>query len=178
MRRKKERRKFRVKQPDDAGVIKDGPPEDLMSEDDTQSEEVNTKNVQQVQDVTSDSRKPSKRRKVASTVPEENVTTNNDGLDNADSPLDPNHYPTLPIFPPPAIPNAPSKSTLALQGLDKALIDAEFIDPDVTRPIPLDETGDNSTHLSEKMRRRLHGLGITELFAGELFSSAPETNLN
>ncbi|XP_006459230.1 hypothetical protein AGABI2DRAFT_201250 [Agaricus bisporus var. bisporus H97] len=136
-----------------------------MSEDDTQSEEVNTKNVQQVQDVTSDSRKPSKRRKVASTVPEENVTTNNDGLDNADSPLDPNHYPTLPIFPPPAIPNAPSKSTLALQGLDKALIDAEFIDPDVTRPIPLDETGDNSTHLSEKMRRRLHGLGITELFA-------------
>ncbi|KAF8183978.1 DEAD-domain-containing protein [Pholiota molesta] len=58
---------------------------------------------------------------------------------------------TLPSFPLPALPNAPSKSLLALQGLDQALISAEL--------------DDGGTRLSERMRKRLRDLGITELFA-------------
>jgi ATP-dependent RNA helicase DDX51/DBP6 len=73
---------------------------------------------------------------------------------------------TLPSFPLPALPNAPPKSVLALQGLDQALVDAEIVDPSTLLPIPLDADNDAGTGLSEKMRRRLKELGITELFAG------------
>ncbi|EGN99137.1 hypothetical protein SERLA73DRAFT_54272, partial [Serpula lacrymans var. lacrymans S7.3] len=87
--------------------------------------------------------------------------------------------------PSPSLPNAPSKSDLALQGLDDALVDAEFVDPGTSMPItlpppPLSSSRKNKhgqeddggaeedaceTGLSVKMRRRLKELGITELFA-------------
>jgi ATP-dependent RNA helicase DDX51/DBP6 len=73
---------------------------------------------------------------------------------------------TLPSFPLPALPNAPPKSVFALQGLDQALVDAEIVDPSTLLPIPLDADNDAGTGLTEKMRRRLKELGITELFAG------------
>ncbi|KAH7873423.1 P-loop containing nucleoside triphosphate hydrolase protein [Lentinula edodes] len=71
----------------------------------------------------------------------------------------------LPTFPLPALPNPPSKATLALQGLDKALVDADIISPSKTLHIPPDGNIDGGTGLSEKMRKRLVDLGITELFA-------------
>ncbi|KAH0585413.1 hypothetical protein H2248_008654 [Termitomyces sp. 'cryptogamus'] len=71
---------------------------------------------------------------------------------------------TLPSFPLPALPNAPSKFVLALQGLDQALVDAELVNPANSLSIP-DGPNDGGTHLSERMRKRLQGLGITELFA-------------
>ncbi|KAG6809971.1 hypothetical protein H0H92_013842 [Tricholoma furcatifolium] len=70
----------------------------------------------------------------------------------------------LPSFPLPALPDAPSKSTLALQGLDQALVDAELVDPTTLLPIP-DGKDNGDTQLSERTRKRLHDLGITELFA-------------
>jgi ATP-dependent RNA helicase DDX51/DBP6 len=72
----------------------------------------------------------------------------------------------LPRFPLPTLPNAPSKSDLALQGLDKALVDAEIIDPTTSLAIPSDAEDDTVTGLSERMRKRLTELGICELFAG------------
>lgn len=71
----------------------------------------------------------------------------------------------LPSFPLPAHPNAPSKSLLALQGLDDALLGAELISPITTLPIPSGQD-DGGTRLSERMRKRLKDIGITELFAG------------
>lgn len=75
----------------------------------------------------------------------------------------------LPSFPLPTLPDAPAKSTLALQGLDKALLDAEIIDP--ARVVPIDaidqDRHDSELHiLSEKTKKRLGELGITEFFAG------------
>lgn len=75
--------------------------------------------------------------------------------------------PTLPIFPMPALPNAPSKSVLALQGLDQALVDAEVILPSRVLIIPSGKD-DGGTRLSERTRTRLKDIGITELFAGQL----------
>lgn len=71
----------------------------------------------------------------------------------------------LPSFPLPIRPDAPSKATLALQGLDKALVEAELVDP--SKLYPLKESGDDTfSGLSEKTVKRLKELGITELFAG------------
>lgn len=74
---------------------------------------------------------------------------------------------TLPSFPLPAHPDAPSQSTLALQGLDKHIVDADIVHPSTVIPIPEGEGDDGGTRLSEKTRRRLKELGITELFAGK-----------
>ncbi|KAI5835129.1 DEAD-domain-containing protein [Schizophyllum commune Tattone D] len=70
----------------------------------------------------------------------------------------------LPSFPIPAQPDAPSKADLALQGLDKALVNAELVDSTQVLSIPADEN-DGGTNLSLRTRKRLHELGITELFA-------------
>ncbi|KAJ3534074.1 hypothetical protein NMY22_g7078 [Coprinellus aureogranulatus] len=70
----------------------------------------------------------------------------------------------LPSFPLPAHPDAPSQSTLALQGLDQHIIDADIVHPSTVIPIP-DGEDDGGTRLSEKTRKRLKELGITELFA-------------
>ena len=66
----------------------------------------------------------------------------------------------------PALPYAPSKSVLALQGLDRALVDAEVVLPSKVLPIPSGKD-DGGTRLSEKIRTRLKDIGITELFAGQ-----------
>lgn len=76
--------------------------------------------------------------------------------------------PTLPSFPLPALPDAPSKSVLALQGLDRALVGAEIVDSTGLLPIPPDGEDDGGTGLTEKTRKRLLELGIVELFAGGL----------
>ncbi|KAI0322540.1 P-loop containing nucleoside triphosphate hydrolase protein [Amylostereum chailletii] len=70
---------------------------------------------------------------------------------------------TLPSFPLPSRPNAPAKSDLASQGLDRALARAQLIDPTLSSPVSLDVEDD--TCLSLKTRTRLKELGITELFA-------------
>jgi ATP-dependent RNA helicase DDX51/DBP6 len=86
--------------------------------------------------------------------------------DHPKSPV-PQEPTTLPIFPLPAVPNPPSKAELALQGLDKAFLDAEIVDPATSLRIPSEGEDDAARGLSEKTRRRLKELGITELFAGE-----------
>jgi ATP-dependent RNA helicase DDX51/DBP6 len=80
---------------------------------------------------------------------------------------------TLPSFPLPVHPDAPSQSTLALQGLDKHIVDADIVHPSTTIPIPEGEGDDGGTRLSEKTRRRLKELGITELFAGKSSFEGP-----
>ena len=71
----------------------------------------------------------------------------------------------LPLFPLPTHPDAPSKAELALQGLDRAQIEAELVDPNSTLSIDLDADNNNSA-LGLKTRRMLIDLGINELFAG------------
>jgi ATP-dependent RNA helicase DDX51/DBP6 len=72
---------------------------------------------------------------------------------------------SLPLFPLPTRPNAPSKTELALQGLDKAQIEAELVDQNSTLPVALDADSSRSV-LSLKTRKRLIDLGINDLFAG------------
>ncbi|KAG1821830.1 P-loop containing nucleoside triphosphate hydrolase protein [Suillus subaureus] len=71
---------------------------------------------------------------------------------------------SLPVFPLPILPDAPPKSILALQGLDQALVQAEVVNPSSRLPI-IPKGDDARTGLSERTRRRLIELGITELFA-------------
>jgi len=71
----------------------------------------------------------------------------------------------LPRFPLPTRPDAPSKTELALQGLDRAQIEAELVDPNCTFSIDLD-ADNNQSVLSLKTRKRLIDLGVNELFAG------------
>ena len=71
----------------------------------------------------------------------------------------------LPSFPLPTLPTAPSKIDLALQGLDKALVDAVVVGEGSHGPA-LDLDDDNKLCLSGRMNRRLKELGITNLFAG------------
>lgn len=114
--------------------------------------------------------RPRKRRKVES---EEGRTEHVDDV-NVPSrsptpqarPKSPTPPTTLPIFPLPTRPDAPSKQTLALQGLDKALIEAELVNPAKLQPFPTAPDDDGGTGLSERTRKRLQELGITELFAG------------
>lgn len=71
----------------------------------------------------------------------------------------------LPRFPLPIRPDAPSKTELAFQGLDRAQIEAELVDPSSTLPINLEPDSDRSV-LSLKIRKRLIDLGVNDLFAG------------
>lgn len=112
--------------------------------------------------------KPDKKRKKIEQEPEPDAME----VDEPEAPpVPPHREPTpvvpLPSFPLPVQPNAPSKSTLALQGLDKALLEAEIIDP--ARVLPIDSLTrpeGQSPILSEKTKARLQELGITEFFAG------------
>jgi len=58
----------------------------------------------------------------------------------------------------------PSKADLALQGIDKAVVDAEVVDSDVL--VPISDDGSAGTGLSQRLRKRLKELGINELFSG------------
>lgn len=84
--------------------------------------------------------------------------------------------PVLPKFPSPVLPDAPSKVDLALQGLDQALVDAEFIDSSRVLSIAADEEKGTQLGLSLKMGRSLRDLGIQEFFAGKYLSQVLDSN--
>jgi ATP-dependent RNA helicase DDX51/DBP6 len=97
------------------------------------------------------------------------------------SPPPPSPPPYLQRFPLPSRPHAPEKSELASQGLDRALVSAQLVDPLLSTPLSLgDENGDDVTGLSARTLRRLRDLGIVELFAGVcvIMSSLQETDRN
>ncbi|KAG6837240.1 hypothetical protein H0H93_012634 [Arthromyces matolae] len=175
LRRKKERRK----QKKVSGPANKVPEVDHEESEGSESESVETVSENEAQNIietendeTEIKKRPKKRRKeVAEELQDVEMADVHEitpalsrertpmDLDEASAPLG-----TLPSFPLPALPNPPSKSVLALQGLDQALVDAELVDPSTLLPIP-DGQDDGDSHLSEKMRKRLHDLGITELFA-------------
>jgi hypothetical protein len=110
---------------------------------------------------------PSKERgKVTGTVEMEDVVPRKANASES-HPNPPTSHTTLklPSFPPPALLDTTSKSVLALQGLDQALVDAEVVNSINVLPIPEGED-DAGTRLSKRTRKRLNDLGITELFAG------------
>ena len=85
------------------------------------------------------------------------------------SPTTPTPPPALlPIFPLPSRPDAPEKSELASQGIDRALARAQLVDPSLSTPLSFDEEehGGANAGLSARILKRLRDLGITELFAG------------
>jgi len=87
------------------------------------------------------------------------------GADEPNFGDDPESNRALPLFPLPIRPDAPSKTELALQGLDRAQIGAELVDPNSTLSIDMD-ADNNSSALGLNTRRVLIDLGINELFAG------------
>ncbi|KAJ3834986.1 DEAD-domain-containing protein [Lentinula raphanica] len=112
-------------------------------------------------------KRPKKRRKL-SIEPEAARTKHTKRTDPIQNSPPPISQTALPIFPLPTHPSAPSnlKTTLALQGLDRALVDAEVVPPGRTMAVKIGSDKDRwKTGLSEKMSRRLVELGITELFA-------------
>lgn len=130
---------------------------------------------------------PKKRRKVDEPVESSAIVEAEDDDDSmpVDIPEAPSipaqeHIPagSLPSFPLPTHPDLPSRSDLALQGLDKALIDAEFVDPSNVLDIPPEGDDDGGSGLSERVRKRLHELGVTQLFAGTSSSRAKYYFLN
>ncbi|KAI0067189.1 DEAD-domain-containing protein [Artomyces pyxidatus] len=72
---------------------------------------------------------------------------------------------TLPSFPLPSRPNAPARSELVSQGLDRALAHAQIVDPGLSVPLSLNDDEMSAVGLGSKMRSRLTELGISELFA-------------
>lgn len=124
--------------------------------------------------VAEDASKKSKKRKLDHSTVEDPQEDQRPPLVEADepSPIDGSgSNNALPRFPLPTRPDAPSKTELALQGLDKAHIEAELVDPNCTVPIDPDADNDQSV-LDLKTRKRLIDLGVNELFAG-IFHSLP-----
>lgn len=70
----------------------------------------------------------------------------------------------IPTFSSPSQPPQASKTQLALQGMDSAMLEAEIVDPATTDR--LGEESSVATLLSSRMMKRLGELGIVELFAG------------
>ncbi|EKM58209.1 uncharacterized protein PHACADRAFT_171465 [Phanerochaete carnosa HHB-10118-sp] len=115
-------------------------------------------------------RKPKKRRRLSFPEEQHPAAVAEDEPELAhqeETPADARESPAppaaLPAFPLPSRPDAPSKATLALQGLDKAIVEAELVDPRKT--VPISTESEASVLLSEKTKKRLQELGITELFA-------------
>ncbi|KAF5326822.1 hypothetical protein D9619_004453 [Psilocybe cf. subviscida] len=92
------------------------------------------------------------------------IAVNTEKLSSARRSPTPDLSGALPSFPLPALPDAPSKSLLTMQGLTKELIEAELVLPSTVLLIPAGKD-DGGTRLSEKLRNRLRDIGITELFA-------------
>jgi len=115
-----------------------------------------------------DDSKKRKKRKLDHSIQEDSVEDHQPPVVGADKPNfgdEPGSNRALPLFPLPTHPDAPSKTELALQGLDRAQIEAELVDPNSTLSIGLG--ADNSNlGLGLKTRRVLIDLGINELFAG------------
>jgi ATP-dependent RNA helicase DDX51/DBP6 len=70
---------------------------------------------------------------------------------------------TLPSFPLPSQPDAPSAAELGRQGLDAALLAATQVDAQTT--MSLDDESLKGV-INDRLKGRLSGLGVTELFAG------------
>jgi ATP-dependent RNA helicase DDX51/DBP6 len=184
LKRKRERRKLNKKakpastkqslSKDDLDTSPDSEEEDVDEEVERVSSETKQKfltdPVQSSSEPQSSPEPPRKRRKLSAQPEDVQVEVSQDEVEEEEHPSgSPVLEAPLPSFPLPALPDAPSRSTLALQGLDRGLVDADIIGPSTVLPIPLEGDSDGGTRLSEKMRRRLHDLGITELFAGKLF---------
>ena len=105
--------------------------------------------------------RPKKRRKIDIQSTIEDQAANDETAMQEEDTVDP--PPTvesaLPRFPLPRRPDAPSQSALALQGQDKALVEAELVDPRQTANL-------KDSGLTERTLKRLEDLGIQELFAG------------
>ncbi|KAJ7454699.1 DEAD-domain-containing protein [Mycena latifolia] len=172
LKRKKQRRKNKPKatagsahasDEDDAESVSEADPNDEPALD----EDLIEADAPQVEDKPRKEKRPKKRQKVVEEeedveMPEEEAQ---DVMMVDPEPAPPAPLPTLPSFPLPTHPNAPSKSDLALQGLDQALVGAEIVDATGLLPIPPEGEDDGGTGLSEKTRKRLLDLGIVELFA-------------
>jgi ATP-dependent RNA helicase DDX51/DBP6 len=166
LKRKKERRKHRPK----LSGTNDDKPQENGTENDAMDVEPVAKEMSNPPS-SEKPKRPKKRPRHEGQEETEDVEMELDTL-QADVPLPTRMSPTpelldaLPSFPLPALPDAPSKSLLALQGLDQALLDAELVSPSTVLPIPTGKD-DGGTKLSEKMRKRLRDIGVVELFAGE-----------
>ncbi|RDB26213.1 ATP-dependent RNA helicase dbp6 [Hypsizygus marmoreus] len=173
LRRKKERRKNKPK----TGAKSANADAESGDEDEHSGPEENVEDIHPAKDLPIENgdevkeKRPKKRRKVVEEESKDVEMMVAEDVEHGDSVMESQQparvltpQAALPSFPLPALPHAPSKSVLAMQGLDQALVDAEIVDPETMLPIP-DGEGDGGTMLSEKMRKRLKDLGITELFA-------------
>ncbi|KAJ3515891.1 hypothetical protein NLJ89_g1478 [Agrocybe chaxingu] len=161
LKRKKEKRKLRSK------IVHAGISSISVQEEDVQEEmetpeatatEINEDTV--MLDSPETSKRPKKRPRL---VQDGDAIVNESQVEDKRRTATPELIGTLPSFPLPALPNAPSKNELALQGVDKALADAELVSPSTVLPVPLGKD-DGGTRLSERMRKRLRDIGVTELF--------------
>ncbi|THH20742.1 hypothetical protein EW146_g697 [Bondarzewia mesenterica] len=118
--------------------------------------------------------RPRKRRKIHSPGPSSSSSsTENEYKTAPPSPIPPASSPpathslpsSLPSFPIPARPNAPARSELAAQGLDRAFARAQLVDPALSIKLTFQGEEDEQTGLSLRTRTRLRELGIEELFA-------------
>ncbi|KAJ3768647.1 DEAD-domain-containing protein [Lentinula raphanica] len=201
LKRKKERRKLsKSKNKDKKAKERDGEEEGReeeeeegsvvaqvgMGDEGEQGEEEEEVEEEEEEEIQKMERRPKKRRKVSiepdavEPVHHTTRTKHTDPIQNSPPPIP---QTALPIFPLPTHPSAPTnlKTTLALQGLDRALVDAEIVPPGRTMAVKIGSDKDRwkllfgfgsdsieewtRTGLSEKMSRRLVELGITELFA-------------
>ncbi|KAF7317063.1 ABC protein [Mycena chlorophos] len=153
LKRKKERKKNRPK------AVVSGAADDASESEDDAANEPETRPP----DVKTTEKPPKKRRKVVGEEDEDVEMGEVAQVQNEQ--METEALPSLPSFPLPSHPDAPSKSALALQGLDQALVGAELVDAAQLLPIPPDGEDDGGTGLSERMRKRLVDLGIVELFA-------------
>ncbi|KAF7312084.1 ABC protein [Mycena indigotica] len=159
LKRKKERKKNKPKSAA-RPTHKDAEQSESDSGEDDDEEEPPLPNVQVVE------KPPKKRQKIEVQQEMEDVEMDEEPVNTQQQTnVIPQDLPPLPSFPLPEHPDAPSKSDLALQGLDQALIDAELVNASRLLPIPPNGEEDGGTGIGEKMRRRLVDLGIVELFA-------------
>ena len=82
-----------------------------------------------------EAKRPKKRRKVPDG---DDLVLQTEDIEQDISLPDQELQATLPSFPLPALPKPPSKSDLAFQGLDQALVDAEIVNPTTLSRIPSD----------------------------------------
>ncbi|KEP53057.1 DEAD-box helicase family protein [Rhizoctonia solani 123E] len=177
---KKERRKKRLKVAVAAGDAPSQKDALLTSEDESSDEEadIDPEGLVLV-DTTkaplpSESSEPPKKKHKKSNKEREPSPLDHDGdelmteepLHSSSRPTSPIELPTLPAFPLPTQPTPPSKAALALQGLDKAILDAEIIDLNATARVPAPNEPDPlDLGIGDRMRERLAEIGIESLFA-------------
>lgn len=78
--------------------------------------------------------------------------------------------PLLEAFPLPTLPPAPKASVLSRQGLPAGLENATFVDQDDRISLDSFVKTDGTTYLSDGIKTRLGTMGISDFFAGMLFT--------